>query len=144
MTKTNFSAVYFSRGGNTRKVAQAIAEELGVSPVDVKMSKPDVNDADLLVVGSGTYGGKPASEVTSFLEGLSPTTGKKAARFSTCAGDAQKSLASMRDILAGKEYSVIDCFACFGKFALVSKRGHPTIEELNQATEFAKKPKASV
>ena len=41
MTKTNFSAVYFSRGGNTRKVAQAIAEELGVSPVDVKMSKPN-------------------------------------------------------------------------------------------------------
>jgi flavorubredoxin len=48
------AVIYFSRGGNTRKIAEAMAEELGVIAVDVKKEQPDVSDADLLVVGSGT------------------------------------------------------------------------------------------
>jgi flavodoxin len=32
----NITLVYFSRGGNTRKIASAIAEELRINPIDVK------------------------------------------------------------------------------------------------------------
>jgi flavodoxin len=131
--------VYFSRGGNTRKIAEAIAEELKINPIDVKKESADVSSVDLLIVGSGTYGGKPGKEMVSYLENLKPVKDKRAACFSSCAGDASKTLAAMKDILTGKGYTILDCFSCFGKFAGLSKRGHPTDEELKQAREFARK-----
>ena len=137
--------IYFSRGGNTRKIAEAMAEELGVTAVDVKKEKPDVGDVDLLVVGSGVYGGKPGKELVAYLEGLKPVEGKKAACFSSCAsGDASKTLQAMKDILSKKGYSNVDCFSCLGKWLLgLSRRGHPSEGELAQAREFAKKLKSA-
>ena len=137
----NIALVYFSRGGNTRKIAEAIAQELQITPIDVKKQTPDVGEADVLVIGSGTYGGKPGKEMVSFLENLKPATGKSAACFASCAGDSTKTLAKMKELLIGKGYSIVDCFSCFGKFAGLTKRGHPTDDELNQAREFAKKIK---
>jgi len=49
----NFLVVYFSRGGKTRKVAEAIAQELGCEAVDAKKETPDVSGVELLIVGSG-------------------------------------------------------------------------------------------
>ena len=71
----NVSLVYFSRGGNTRKIAEAIAEELRIKPIDVKTETPDVSDTDLLIVGSGTYGSKPGKEMVNYLENLKPCEG---------------------------------------------------------------------
>jgi len=135
----NIALVYFSRGGNTRKIAEAIAEELMIEPVDVKKETPDVSIADLLIAGSGTYGSKPGKEMVAYLENLKPVKDKRAACFSSCAGDASKTLAAMKDILTGKGYTIVNCYSCFGKFAGLSKRGHPSDEELKQAKEFAKK-----
>jgi len=137
--------IYFSRGGNTRKIAEVMAEELGVTAVDVKKNQPDVSDVDLLVVGSGTYGSKPGKEMVAYLENLKPVTGKKAACFSSCAsGDASRTLQAMKDLLSAKGYSTVDCFSCLGKWLMgLSRRGHPSAEELAQAREFAKKLKTS-
>lgn len=137
----NIALVYFSRGGNTRKIAEAIAEELQITPIDVKKESPDVSNADIVIIGSGTYGGKPGKEMVTYLENLKPVTEKRAACFASCAGDSTKTLAAIREILSKKGYSIIDCFSCFGKFAGLTKRGHPSAEELNQAREFAKKLK---
>ncbi len=137
----NVALVYFSRGGNTRKIAEAIAEELQITPIDVKKDSPDVSNTDVLIIGSGTYGGKPGKEMVAYLENLKPVTEKRAACFASCAGDSTKALATMKEILNRKGYSIIDCFSCFGKFAGLTKRGHPSAEELNQAKEFAKKLK---
>ena len=135
----NATVVYFSRGGNTRKIAEAIAEELKITPIDVKKESPDVSNSDLLIVGSGTYGGKPGKPIVDFLENLPQVTGKRAACFSSCAGDASKTLAAIKEILSKKGYATVDCFSCFGKFVGIVKRGHPSDEELKQAKEFAKK-----
>jgi flavodoxin len=136
--------VYFSRGGNTRKIAGVMAEELGVTAVDIKTEQPDVSDVDLLVVGSGTYGSKPSKDMVAYLENLTPVAGKKVACFSSCAsGDASKTLQAMKDILSKKGYSTVDCFSCLGKWLMgISRRGHPSDEELAQAREFAKKIKS--
>jgi flavodoxin len=138
--------IYFSRGGNTRKIAEAMAEELGITAMDVTKEQPDVSDVDLLVVGSGTYGSKPGKELVAYLENLKPVEGKKAACFSSCAsGDASKTLNAMKDILHGKGYSNVDCFSCLGKWLMgLSRRGHPSDEEIAQAREFAKKLKSAV
>jgi flavodoxin len=140
------AVVYFSRGGNTRKIAEVIAEELEVTAVDVKKEQPDVSEVDLLVVGSGTYGSKPGKELVTYLENLKPVAGIKAACFSSCAsGDASKTLQVMKDILSQKGYSPVDCFSCLGKFLMgLSRRGHPSDEELAQARAFAKKLKSTV
>jgi flavodoxin len=135
----NVALVYFSHGGNTRKIAEAIAEELRINPIDVKKETPDVSSADLLIVGSGTYGSKPGKEMVDYLENLKPVKDKRAACFSSCAGDASKTLEAMKDILTRKGYIIVDCFSCFGKFAGLSKRGHPSDEELRQAKDFARK-----
>jgi flavodoxin len=37
----NIASVYFSRGGKTRKIAKAIAEELKTNLFDVKKENPD-------------------------------------------------------------------------------------------------------
>ena len=142
----NIALVYFSRGGNTRKIAEAMAEELEVTAVDVMKEQPDVSDVDLLVVGSGTYGSKPGKEMVAYLENIKPVTGKKAACFSSCAsGDASKTLNAMKDILGEKGYSTVDCFSCLGKWLMgLSRRGHPSDEEIAQAREFAKKLKSTV
>jgi flavodoxin I len=137
----NFALVYFSRGGNTRKVAEAIAEELQITPIDVKKESPDVSSSDILIIGSGTYGGKPGKQMVAYLENLKPVTEKRAACFTTSAYVSTKAFTIMKEILANKGYSIIDCFSCFGKFAGLTKKGHRSAEELNQAREFAKKLK---
>jgi len=53
-----FEVVCCSRGGNTRKVAEAIANELGVSAKDIRTAGMVSREAFILL-GSGNYGGKP-------------------------------------------------------------------------------------
>jgi flavodoxin len=133
----NTKLVYFSRGGNTRKVADVIAKELGITAIDVVKESPDVSGADLLIVGSGTYGGKAGKQMSAFLNNLAPVTGKQAACFATASGDSSKVIAAMKETLTSKGYKTVDSFTCFGKLSLV-KRGHPSEVELNKAKEFAK------
>lgn len=133
--------VYYSRRGNTRKVAEAVAQELGVKPIDARAGSVGAVDADMLVVGSGTYGGKPGKELVSFLEGLPSVSGKKAVCFCTSAGGADKAAATMRQMLEAKGYATAECFSCLGQWGWFSRRGHPTDDELSQAKEWAKKLK---
>ena len=62
---TEVSVLVDSRGGNTRKVADAIAGELGITAMDVAATPQ--NDAKLLFLGSGTYGGKPGEAMLKFI-----------------------------------------------------------------------------
>ena len=140
----NYVLVYFSRRGNTRQIAKIIAQELGINPIDVNAESPNVADADMLLVGSGTYGGKPGKEMVDFLKNLSFVTGKKAACFATCATNAKRTLKTMQEILTEKGYTVVDNFSCFGQYGTIlaaSQLGHPTAKELNQAKEWANRLK---
>ncbi len=130
--------VYFSRGGSTRKIAEAIAAELASEAVDVTKQKPDVSGVDLRVVGSGTYGGKPGKELVSFLDGLAPASGRRAACFSTCGFvRPPRSIAEIRSLLESKGYTVVGCYDCLGKF-LLKNRGRPSEEDVMRAREFAR------
>jgi flavodoxin I len=57
-----FEVVYYSKGGNTKKVAEAIAAELGVTIGDVTANKEPAEDC-FLFLGSGCYAGRPGEEV---------------------------------------------------------------------------------
>jgi flavodoxin len=132
-----FLVVYFSRGGKTGKVAGAIAQELRCEAVDVAKGAPDASGADMLVVGSGTYGGMVGPKIAEFLNGLPQSNGGKAAVFATSGGPSPLSIPKMRGALEGKGYDVVSSFDCRGHFTLIN-RGHPDGEDLESARAFAR------
>ena len=78
--------VYFSRTGNTKRMAEAISEATKAPVFAMTSSEPSVvEDFDLLIVGTPVEGFSPAKETTAFVERLPKTEGKKAIVFCTCA-----------------------------------------------------------
>jgi flavodoxin I len=133
---TDISVLVDSRGGNTRKVADAIAEEMGIKATDVSTSQPD--DAKILFLGSGTYGGKPGQEMMKFI-GSGNFSGRKVAIFGTSGSIAggQNMIVTMTDILKGKGAIILGSYHCRGKTFLVNW-GHPNKEDLDNAKKFAR------
>ena len=129
--------VYFSRGKKTRKVAEVIAKELGTEAIDIKRQQPDASTADLLVLGSGTYGGKPGKQLTAYLENLPTVNDKYAASFATGMWNPARNLTLMQEVLKAKGYKILEGFTCYGSWLFI-KRGHPNTEDLNKAQEFAR------
>jgi flavodoxin len=139
----NYVIVYYSKGGHTRKIANAIADELGAKAFDIKGGEqPDAAKADMLIVGSGTYGGKAGPEIINFLNGLAPVPNKKAACFSTCAGNTEAVIAEMSRILKTKGYTMVESFNCLGQFAMFKNRGRPNADDIEAAKEYGRKLKS--
>ena len=132
-----FLVVYFSRGGRTRKVAEAITQELGCEAVDVKKETPAVSAVELLIVGSGNYGGKLGNELLDFLNSLQPSSKSEAAVFVTSGGPDPKCIEVMEETLETKGYKVISSFKCRGQFLFANRR-HPTEDDLKNAKVFAR------
>jgi flavodoxin len=132
-----FLVAYYSKGSKTAKVAGAIANELGCEAVDVAKSKPDTSGVDILVVGTGTYGGMPGPAILEFLKGIPTATDAKAATFATSAGSGPRSLARIKGDLEAKGYVVVSSFDCRGQFMLAN-RGHPDEKDLENARAFAR------
>ena len=65
---------YFSNTGNTEKVAQKIAEGLESETVELRKiedAEPSIlKNYDLVVLGSGIYGGKLNKKVIDFMKGV--------------------------------------------------------------------------
>lgn len=127
--------VYFSRSGNTRKVAEAVAR--GANTASVSIEQFDAANTDILFVGASIYAGKIDGSLRTFLEGLSPELIKAVAVFCTSAGK-KTALPEIKSILEAKGISVLnDVFHCSGSF-LFAHRGHPDAEDLKHAEDFAK------
>ncbi len=133
---TDVSVIVDSRGGNTRKVADAIAEEMGISVKDVTAGLTD--DAKLLFLGSGIYAGKPGDAMMKFIES-GDFSGRKVALFGTSASLAggQKLITTMTDALTKKGATIAGAYHCRGKMFLIN-RGHPDNEDLENAKKFAR------
>ncbi len=131
-----FLVVYFSRGGKTRKVAEAIAQQLECEAVDVEKEAPDVAGVELLIVGSSEYLGKLHKTLQSFLDGLQPSSKNKAAVFATAAGPNPKVVYVLKRALEAKGYMVVSSFKCRGRF-LFFNWSHPNEKDLENARVFA-------
>jgi flavodoxin len=127
--------VYFSRSGNTRKVAEIIGEELGVTAKDVKTAGILPPDA-FIFLGSGCYGAVLANGLVKFMED-NRFNGRKIALFTTSAFGSLSELALMKKQITNKGADIIDSFSCYGQL-LLAKKGHPTQKELDNARKFAK------
>src|SRR5512137_2578846 len=78
--------IYESAYGNTAKIAQAIADALHTKAhLTRDITAGDVQNADLIIVGSPTQGGLPLPNIKTFIDGLPADAlkGKKVATFDT-------------------------------------------------------------
>jgi flavodoxin len=80
----NACVIYFSRTGNTKRLAQAIATAAKAPIIDIATAQPStIKNFGLLIVGTPVEGSKPAKETLTFLDALPKTVGKKAIVFCT-------------------------------------------------------------
>ncbi|MBE7060410.1 MAG: flavodoxin [Ruminococcaceae bacterium] len=80
----NIAVRYYSRSGNTKAVADAIAKEVGADAVSVEKADAQINEpVDVLFIGGALYAYGLDSHMKEYLKTLKRETVKKAVVFST-------------------------------------------------------------
>ena len=126
---------YFTRGGNTKKLANAIAEAVGVKAETISM--PLAEDIDILFLGSSVYAGGVDDKVKAFIKGISVNVGK-VVNFSTAAL-VRSTYKQIAKLLAEKNIPLAkEEFYCKGSFAIMH-RGKPDDKDCKAAADFARK-----
>lgn len=134
--KEMYQVLFYSKGGHTRMIADAIASELGVKAGEIKNATID-RAAKVVFLGSGCYGGKPGEDMTKFIE-AQDFSGREIALFSTSAGAGGKELDDMAGSLRQKGANVVGRFTCKGQFIFFVSRGHPDKADVENAKQFAR------
>lgn len=129
----NIAIRYYTRSGNTQKLANAIAGALNIKAKDT--SAPLTEKADILFLGSSVYAGGVDDAVKQFILDNKANIGK-IVNFSTAAlarttYKQVKKLAEENGIAMAEEE-----FHCRGAFA-VMHRNRPNEEDLKKAKDFA-------
>lgn len=130
------SVIYYSMTGNTKKMAAAIADELGVEALDVKKAALTPKDG-VLFLGSGCYGDKPGEEMAKYIAN-NDISGRSVALFGTSGAGAGKETEAMAEALKQKGANVLGSYYTKGKAFVVVNIGHPTREEMDGARRFAR------
>ncbi len=127
------AVTYYSKTGNTKKIAGAIADAAGCSAIPIA----DISDdtVDMLFIGGSIYGGALDPALVSFISGLDAKKIKRAAVFSTYIS-VPKALDLMKELLKSKGIPVADSFSCKGKFLLFNLK-RPGAADLEDAKKFA-------
>jgi len=128
--------IYQTKTGHSKKIANAIAENLQIQAEDIK-TNPKLNQVDLLFIVGGIYGGQSLPELISYVNNLDSTMVKKVALITSSAGKTVKQ-ASIRDILVKNNIEVLEEeFVCQGSFLVVGFR-HPNKADIDAAISYAK------
>ncbi|MCW4022374.1 MAG: hypothetical protein NWF02_04345 [Candidatus Bathyarchaeota archaeon] len=136
--------LYSTKTGNTQKIGQAIASETNSELVHVANSEPksDVNldNYDLIFVGTGIPAGNPFPEMVSYLNTIDLQEPKTFAIFLTWGGAGKTNdtvSGKIRKILESKNQNVIDgFFNSYGKWNM-RKSSRPNEKDMNQAKTWA-------
>ena len=126
---------------NTKKVAEAIAAELGVKAENVKV-KRELDKDSFVFLGSGCYGYKPGGKLREFIA-RNDFKGRQVALFGTSGSGEGTEVRVMEELLKPKGALIRGSFYCQGRSFFLFNRGHPSKEELANAREFANEMKKS-
>ncbi len=135
MSEIKYAIRYFSREGSTKKLADAIAEELGIIAYDV--NEPLVDPVDVLFLGGAVYRNDLDFEFRSFIETLDSELVGEAVVFSISSGnkmpyDVVKAILDEKGIKLNEK-----TYFCKGK-KLFMNAGHPDIDDLKAVKIFAR------
>lgn len=127
---------YHTRSGNTKKLAEAIAEAVGAEAKST--DEPLVEDVDILFLGSSVYAYGVDENVKKFIDdGIQVKVGK-VVNFSTAAL-VKSTYKQVGKLLKAKNISQAEEeFYCRGSFGPMHK-GKPDKKDCDNAAVFAKK-----
>ncbi len=131
----SFAVRFYTKTGNTEKLARAIAEELGVEALPI--SQPVNEKVDILFLGNSYYAFSIDPEVKSFIAGLSKDKIGKIVNFGSVAllnSTFKKVKAEAAKVGIPMDENE---FHCKGEFKALHK-GRPNEADLKAAAEFAK------
>jgi flavodoxin len=126
----------YSRTGNTKLLANAIAEELGVKTSGLIAALVDPK-AEIIFLGSGCYGSRPGDDMMKFIDN-NDFSGRKVAVFGTSGGNMGIEGDRICQALEHKGATILGSYHCKGKAFLLFNLGHPDEEDLGGARKFAK------
>ena len=133
-----FAVRYYTKTGNTKRLAEAIAKELGVEALPI--SEPVNEQVDFLFMGNSYYAFDIDPEVKKFVSSLDKDKVGKIVNFGSAAmlNSTYKKVKAVAD----KEGIAMDEkeFHCKGEFKGIHK-GRPNENDLKDAIEFAKQYK---
>lgn len=133
-----YAVRYYTQTGNTKRLAEAIAKELGVEALPINI--PVSEKVDFLFLGNSYYAFTIAPEIRDFVSKLSKDKVGKIVNFGTAAmmKSTYKKVRSVADTVG---IQVLDReFHCKGEFKGMNK-GKPDAEDIRAAQEFARKIK---
>ena len=124
---------YYSRTGNTKKLAEAIAKAVHVEAKTT--DEPLHEDVDILFLGSSVYANGVDGNIKVFIQNLNVKVGK-VVNFSTAAL-VKSTYKQVGKLLAEKNIPLAqEEFYCRGSFAMLHK-GRPDEKDLKAAMDFA-------
>ena len=132
---------YYTKTGNTRRLAEAIGEALGVEALD--LSHPVDEKVDVLFLGNSYYAFTIDPEVRDFVRSLDKDKVGKIVNF----GSAAMLNSTYKKVKAEADKVGIPMdereFHCKGEFKGIHK-GKPDEQDLKDAQEFARKIQAEL
>ncbi len=127
--------LYFSKTGNTKKIAEGIAEELSCSVGSIE--EEITEEIDVLFLGASLYNFGIDKKTIEFINTLDQSKVKRVALFST-SWLLESGVTKMRELLKARGIEVMDKdFYCKGKF-LLANRGRPNAEDVLDVKKFAR------
>ncbi|MBQ8138352.1 MAG: flavodoxin [Lachnospiraceae bacterium] len=130
----NCAVVYFSRSGNTKKLADGVAEVLGVTASDITTSLTE--KTDLVFLGSSLYAGGFDPAVGEFIRKNADKIGKLVCFGSSASGTSTaKKVKALASELGIAVYD--DIFNCPGHFLFMHK-DRPNDKDVEAVKDFTK------
>ena len=130
-----YAVRYYTQTGNTKRLAEAIADELGVEALPI--TAPINGKVDVLLLGNSYYAFTIAPEVGTFVSGLKKESVGKIINFGTAAM-MKSTYKKVRSVANNVGIPVLDKeFHCKGEFKGMNK-GRPNEDDLKAAREFAR------
>lgn len=125
---------YYTRSGNTKKLADAIGEELNIEVKDV--SKKLDSDVDILFLGSSVYAAGVDNKVKDFISNIDVKVGL-VVNFSTAA-ILNSTYNQIEKLLKEKDITLAkDEFHCKGSFGIMHKN-RPNDKDIDNIKKFAR------
>jgi flavodoxin len=140
--------IYASKSGNTKKIADAMATQLGCEAIRITSGTSaaalDLESYDLIFLGTGLYAGTPNEDLVACLKAVNLKGSKLFALFITWGGAPRSdrlALSKLKSLLENKSQKVHnEHFSAFGGWkGILMKRGHPKPDEIVAAGQWAKK-----
>ena len=135
-SEMNIAVRYYTRTGNTKRLAEAVAEAVGTEALP--LSAPIAEPADILFLGNSYYAFSIDPEVRNYIRSLDKNKVGKIVNF----GSAAMLNSTCKKVKAEADKVGIPVdereFHCKGEFKGLHK-GKPNADDLKAAAEFAKK-----